>query len=48
MCRLKWFYHLYTLTPQNDRLDVAIMACIFIFVIYGHFKSLEALEAGSL
>ena len=22
MCRLKWFYHPYTLTPQNDRLDV--------------------------
>ena len=32
------FYHPYTLTPQNDCLDVAIMACILIFVIYGRFK----------
>ena len=32
------FYHPYTLTPQNDRLDVAIMPCILVFVIYGRFK----------
>ena len=38
MCRLRRFYHPYTLTPQNDRLDVAIMACILVFVIYGRFK----------
>ena len=38
MCRLRRFYHPYTLTPQNDRLDVAIMACILVSVIYGRFK----------
>ena len=32
------FYHPYTLTPQNDRLDVAIKPCILVFVIYGRFK----------
>ena len=38
MCRSKWFYHPYTLTPQNDRLDVAIMACIFVSYISGRLK----------
>ena len=38
MCQLKWFYHPYTLTPQNDCLDVAIMPCILVFVVYGRFK----------
>ena len=38
------FYHPYTLTPQNDRLNVAIMACILVSVIYGCFKFLGALE----
>ena len=32
------FYHPYTLTPQNDRLDVAIMPCTLVFVIYVRFK----------
>ena len=32
------FYHPYTLTPQNDRLDVAIVACFFVFVVYSRFK----------
>ena len=38
MCRLKWFYHPYTLTPQNDGLGVAIMPCCLAFVIYVRFK----------
>ena len=38
MYRLRRFYHPYTLTPQDDRLDVAIMPCCFVFVIYGRFK----------
>ena len=32
------FYRPYTLTPQNDRLDVAIMPCILVFVVYSRFK----------
>ena len=34
--------------PENDRLNVANMACILLFVIYGCFKWLGALEVSTL
>ena len=38
MCRLKWFYHPYNLTPQNDRLDENTQKITFVCSIYARFE----------
>ena len=40
MCRLKWFYHPYTFTPQNDRLDEKTQKTTFVSSVYAHFEEL--------
>ena len=40
MCRLKWFYHPYTLTPQNDRLDGKTQKIPFVCSVYARFEEL--------
>ena len=38
MCQLKWFYHPYTLTPQNDRLNEKAQKITFVCSVYARFE----------
>ena len=40
MCSLKWFYHPYILTPQNDRLDEKTQKITLVCSIYARFEEL--------
>ena len=40
MCRLKWSYHPYTLTPQNYRLDEKTQKTTFVCSVYARFGEL--------
>ena len=40
MCPLKWFYHPYTLTPQNDHLDEKTQKITIVCSVYARFEEL--------
>ena len=40
MRRLKWFYHPYTLTPENDCLDEKTQKITFVCSVYARFEEL--------